>query len=226
MPDARTPAPSRRRSPLHRLVLVPLLAVVALAVSVAPASAHSGMTGSDPADGATVDVAPDTVTLTFNEPPQALGTEVAVVGPDGTTVSEGATTVADTTVTQPLAATRPAGAYVIQWRVTSADGHPLSGELTFTAASDIGTAESAGGSTHPEPEPIEETTAPSTEETVDSAAAPGESQEEQVTWQWGPTSIGVLFAIAAAVGALVVVVLRLRRRNLGASNDQHEHREP
>ncbi|NKY09609.1 copper resistance CopC family protein [Cellulomonas hominis] len=223
---SHAPAPNRRRSLLSRLLLVPVLAAGALALSVAPASAHSGMTGSDPADDATVDVAPDAVTLTFNEPPQALGTEVAVVGPDGTTVSEGATTVADTAVIQTLAAARPAGAYVIQWRVTSADGHPLSGELTFTAATDTGVEETAGGSTHPEPGPIEETTAPSTEETVDSAAAPSEAQEEQVTWRWGPTSIGVLIAIAAAVGVLVFVALRLRRRNLGASNDDHERREP
>ncbi len=226
MSHAPTPQPDRRRSLLSRLVLVPVLAVGALAVFVVPASAHSGMTGSDPGDGATVDVAPDTVTLTFNEPPQALGTEIAVVGPNGTTVSEGVTTVADAAVTQPLAATRPAGAYVIQWRVTSADGHPLSGELTFTAAAETGAEQTAGGSTHPEPEPIEETTTPSTEEAVDSAAAPSDPQEEQVTWQWGPTSIGVLIAIAAAVGALVVVALRLRRRNLGALDDHQERREP
>jgi len=182
------------------------------------------MTGSDPADGATVDVAPDAVTLTFNEPPQALGTEVAVVGPDGATVSEGVTTVADTAVIQTLAAARPAGAYVIQWRVTSADGHPLSGELPFTAATGTGSAETAGGSTHPEPEPepeqIDETAAPSVEETA--AAAPSDPQEERVTWQWGPTSVGVLIAIAAAVAALVVVALRLRRRDLGASDDSQE----
>ncbi|MBD3778054.1 MAG: copper resistance protein CopC [Micrococcales bacterium] len=223
---SHAPTPSRRRSLLSRLVLVPVLAAAALALSVVPASAHSGMTGSDPSDGATVDVAPDAVTLTFNEPPQALGTEIAVVGPDGTTVSEGVTTVADTTVTQPLASTRPAGAYVIQWRVTSADGHPLSGELTFTAAAETGVEETAGGSTHPEPEPIEETTAPSAEDTVDSAAAPDDQQEEQVTWQWGPTSIGVLIAIAAAVAALLVVALRLRRRNLGAPEGHQERREP
>lgn len=219
---SHAPAPSPRRSLLSRLLLVPVLAAGALALSVAPASAHSGMTGSDPADGATVDVAPDAVTLTFNEPPQALGTEVAVVGPDGATVSEGVTTVADTAVIQTLAAARPAGAYVIQWRVTSADGHPLSGELTFTAATGTGSAETAGGSTHPEPEPeqIDETAAPSVEETA--AAAPSDPQEERVTWQWGPTSIGVLIAIAAAVAALVVVALRLRRRDLGASDDSQE----
>lgn len=218
---SHAPAPSPRRSLLSRLLLVPVLAAGALALSVAPASAHSGMTGSDPADGATVDVAPDAVTLTFNEPPQALGTEVAIVGPDGATVSEGVTTVADTAVIQTLAAARPAGAYVIQWRVTSADGHPLSGELTFTAATGTGSAETAGGSTPPEPEPIDETATPSAEETV-AAAAPSDPQEERVTWQWGPTSVGVLIAIAAAVAALVVVAIRLRRRDLGAPDDSQE----
>jgi len=217
-----TPTPLRRRS-VARLALIPVLAVGALAVSTGPAAAHSGTTGSDPADGATVDVAPDAVSLTFNEAPQALGTEVAVVGPDGATVSEGVTTVADVTVTQALSATRPAGTYVIQWRVTSADGHPLSGELTFTASAGTGVQASVDeGSTHPEPEPIQETTAPSAENTADTAAPSG-MDEEEISWQWGPTSIIALVAIAAAAGALVVVALRLRRRNFGTRGEDLEN---
>ncbi|MBW0254445.1 MULTISPECIES: copper resistance CopC family protein [unclassified Cellulomonas] len=208
---------------MARLALIPVLALAAFAVSTGPAAAHSGMTGSDPADGATVDVAPDAVSLTFNEAPQALGTEVAVVGPDGARVSEGVTTVADVTVTQALSATRPAGTYVIQWRVTSADGHPLSGELTFTASAGTGVQASVDeGSTHPEPEPIQETTAPSAENTAETAAPSG-MDEEEISWQWGPTSIIALVAIAAAAGALVVVALRLRRRNFGTRGEDLEH---
>ena len=40
----------------------------------------------------------------------------------------------DNTVTQALQPGSPAGRYVVEWRVTSADGHPISGTFSFTAA--------------------------------------------------------------------------------------------
>ncbi len=39
----------------------------------------------------------------------------------------------DDTVRQALAPGAPAGAYTVSWRVTSADGHPISDTFTFTA---------------------------------------------------------------------------------------------
>ena len=49
-----------------------------------------------------------------------------------------------TTVTQPLAGGLPAGAYTVEWRVTSADGHPLSGTFGFTVAQGAATQPAAG----------------------------------------------------------------------------------
>jgi hypothetical protein len=39
----------------------------------------------------------------------------------------------DNTVTQSLEPGAPAGTYTVLWRVTSVDGHPVSGRFTFTA---------------------------------------------------------------------------------------------
>jgi hypothetical protein len=47
------------------------------------------------------------------------------------------------TVVQPLTADLPAGGYTVDWRVTSADGHPLSDRFAFTVAggaTDVGEA--------------------------------------------------------------------------------------
>jgi len=50
-----------------------------------PAAAHHALTGSDPADGATVDDPPTSISLTFDQPVQGsdvFQTLVVVTGPD------------------------------------------------------------------------------------------------------------------------------------------------
>ena len=68
--------------------------------------------------------------LTFNEPAIATGTKVLVTGPDGSATS-GDPALVDNTVRQPLRPQLPAGEYTVEWRVTSADGHPVNGTFTF-----------------------------------------------------------------------------------------------
>jgi hypothetical protein len=43
------------------------------------------------------------------------------------------TRLAENTVSQDLQPGAPAGSYTVAWRVTSADGHPVSGAFSFTA---------------------------------------------------------------------------------------------
>ncbi len=198
------------------LALTPMLALGLVAAGAVSASAHSGLVSTDPGDGATVDSAPHQVTLTFNEAPQSLGTEIVVLGPDGDQVSEGEAVVADVGVTQPLQADLPAGAYAIQWRVTSADGHPLSGELSFTATSAVGAGAEAtadaGASTHPDPTPSTTIEAPTPRASESPAPSAAGSAEDQVEWRWGPTSVVVLAMIVAVAVGLGVLAFRLRRR--------------
>ena len=134
------PAPSRTagrlgvvRGAAPRLGLVALVVAAFALLGAGPAAAHNTLRSSDPADGATVATAPDRLTLTFDQQALALGTEIVVTAQDGTTVSQGPVEIGDVTVSQPLAPQRPAGAYVVSWRVTSADGHPLTGSLRFVA---------------------------------------------------------------------------------------------
>lgn len=167
---------------LRRLLWVVLCAVAVTALGAAPASAHDDLLGTTPADGTTLATAPDQVVLTFTDPAVALGTQVVVTGPDGTDLAQGAVQLVGSTVVQPLAAARPAGVYRVDWRVTSADGHPVSNTFTFTVTSPSGpvsatpttspdvtaTATATAGAPIPEPSmsavPIG---------TVDQTAAPG-----------------------------------------------------
>jgi methionine-rich copper-binding protein CopC len=122
-----------------------VLGLAALVVlPLPPAAAHATLIDSDPKDGATVQTLPDQVRLEFSE---EVGSPafVDVTAADGTEVADGDPQVLGATVEAPLTADGPAGTYTIAYRVVSADGHPISGELTFDVTT--GSAGSAVGST-------------------------------------------------------------------------------
>ena len=119
-------------------------------VGAGPVAAHNRLRSSDPGDGSTVARTPAAVVLTLDQPPVAMGTRVVVTGPGGGSVSRGAPELVDQTVRQPLAGGAPAGRYTVEWRVTSADGHPISGRFSFVSeAAGSGTPEPAAPVTQP-----------------------------------------------------------------------------
>jgi copper resistance protein C len=132
-----------RRGRLFAAVVV--AAVLVLGPGGGAANAHDVLVGSVPAAGAAVDTAPSSVAIEFSDVPQALGTQVVVVGPDGAPVSAGDAEQDGRTIRRPLAEDVPAGAYTVRWRATSADGHPLSGTFGFTVVQGA-VAPAAGGS--------------------------------------------------------------------------------
>ncbi|MGI4896869.1 MAG: copper resistance CopC family protein [Janthinobacterium lividum] len=181
---------------LNRLVPRVLLTLaVATAVplgAATSAAAHDRLTSSTPGDGATLDVAPDAVELTMSSAALGLGTQVQVSGPDGI-VSAGDASVVDTVVRQPLVPDRPAGSYQVQWRVTSADGHPVSGSFTFT------TTTATGGT------PLVSATAiPSTSPTPSSTAAPGSASPSSSSSAGSPSSSSSAGSPRASTSAAVV----------------------
>lgn len=109
-----------------------LLVAVGLWLWAAPAVAHDSLVSSSPQESAQLARVPASVVLTFTEPALPLGTQVIVTGPAGP-VQQGAPVLVDNAVTQPLRGGAPAGNYTVDWRVTSADGHPISGSFRFSA---------------------------------------------------------------------------------------------
>ena len=111
-----------------------VLAGLGMFALVPPASAHNSLTGSNPADKAVLDTGPAEIVLTFDQPVQdgeGLNS-IAVTGPDGEQWQGGAATVDSNVVTAPVRELGPSGTYTIGYRIVSADGHPVRGELTFT----------------------------------------------------------------------------------------------
>ena len=179
-------------------VLAVVLAAAALLVGAATAAqAHNVLVGTSPADGSTVKVVPAAVMLTFNEPALAVGAEIIVTAPGGP-VQSGAAVLVNNTVSEHLQPGSPAGQYKVLWRVTSADGHPVSGTFSFTAtAASAGqrpTATTATNSPNPNP-----------------ASASGHS-----TALW--------WVLAGVVVVLLLVVIFIRTRKLPTTpHDERDH---
>ena len=110
-----------------------VLAAVALAAAwTAPvAAAHATRVSAEPADNTALTAGPDRVSATFNERLQTTFAAMTVVGPDGNLWSAGQPTVQGAVVAIGLRPLGPAGTYTVNYRVTSADGHVVSGSWSF-----------------------------------------------------------------------------------------------
>lgn len=101
-------------------------------VGFQPASAHSALTSSTPADGVVVTEPLESVDLTFSEAPLAgldAGLRIQVTDASGTDVATGDVTVSGTTMRRAVDLHR--GSYTVLWRYVSPDGHPIEGTLAF-----------------------------------------------------------------------------------------------
>ena len=133
-----------------------LLALGLVVAAPAAALAHDVLERTNPADGTTVSTMPASVVLTFSEDPLDIGSQVVVTGPSGS-VSSGAPTISGRDVTQAVATTAPAGDYTVSYRVTSGDGHPVTGTFSFHATVGLdGSTATAGATVHVRPTDTED----------------------------------------------------------------------
>ena len=136
---------ARSLSGLVRTMAVAGLLVVAGLGSATTAAAHSQLERTDPVDGSQVATLPAQITLTFNQNVLGLGSAVQVTGPSGS-VADGPPTVVNNQLQQAIQPGSGAGDYTVLWRVTSADGHPISGRFAFSAAAGSAGSDAAAGS--------------------------------------------------------------------------------
>ena len=114
-----------------RLVFITVL-LAAMAVAGAPvASAHAARIATDPAENAALAKGPARVSATFSEQLQPEFAAMTVVGPDGNLWSNGHPQVQGAVLSVEVRPLGPSGTYTVNYRVTSADGHPVSGAWSF-----------------------------------------------------------------------------------------------
>lgn len=174
-------------------------------VGVQPASAHSALTSSTPADGAVVTEPLESVDLTFSEAPLAgldAGLRIQVTDASGTDVATGDVTVSGTTMRR--AVDLDQGRYTVLWRYVSPDGHPIEGTLAFEyrAAAPVSTP-----STSATPTPTA-STAPTSSAT---ATATGASDGAPTSSPGIAPGVWIGLGAGAVLVAGAVVVLLLRR---------------
>lgn len=183
---------------LLRAVAVGVLAGLALLLGATPALAHARLESSDPTDGASLDAAPQRVTLTFNEAMTPGFNTLTVVGPDQGHYETGDVAVDGSSVSIEVQPLGPAGQYEVGYRVVSADGHPISGSVGFTlTTAGTGTPAAAAPSASPAAPTGQPAPAPG-------AAAPADDSGGTPVWPW-------IVGAVVLVGGGVVAALRLGR---------------
>ena len=132
-------------------------------LSVFPSAlAHSDLISSDPAAGASLEQMPESFSLTFNEELISIEGEVVntleLQSADGANYLLSAATIAGPVVSAKVGdGDYPAGNYLLKFRVVSADGHPVTGEISFStqSATEIGSTPAEPVTTSYIPEPVE-----------------------------------------------------------------------
>ena len=112
--------------------------VFVLSVTMAPtASAHADLQVSTPEDGESLEIAPEEIRLTFSEELFEELVEISILDAAGdlySTIEVEQTPPPGTDVIFPWPTQAPPGDYSIAYRVVSADGHPVTGTISFSYA--------------------------------------------------------------------------------------------
>ena len=118
-----------------------LAALVWMAVLPAVAGAHATIVRVTPADRSVVAKQPAEVTIRWSEPVDLGPDSVKLLDAGGRTLDtpKAARIRGDrTTAVVKLPAGLKEGTYVVAWRVTSADSHPVSGAFSFSIGAAVG----------------------------------------------------------------------------------------
>jgi methionine-rich copper-binding protein CopC len=112
------------------LVVAISLGAAALA-GAGVAAAHATRIATDPVENTELTRSPQKVSATFNEKLQTQFAAMTVVGPDGNLWSTGDPQLDGAIISVGVRPLGPTGTYTVNYRVTSADGHVVSGSWSF-----------------------------------------------------------------------------------------------
>ncbi len=121
---------------VQRFLTCVLLAGAMFCAGVPAALAHAFPDTADPAVGATVKVAPPSLTITFTEALEPRFSSLTVEDEAGQRVDLGDAHTAPDNAKRFSVGLKPlkAGSYKVRWRATSVDTHKTTGNYRFTVA--------------------------------------------------------------------------------------------
>lgn len=122
----------------RRFVLAALAVFMLVGIAVGlpsrTALAHNTLLSSDPADGATLGVAPTQIAWTFSKAVPLETMTVTLIDASGARIELGGSAhgpAGDAEVVTPLPTLQP-GLISVRWRLVGPDGHPITGRVDFT----------------------------------------------------------------------------------------------
>ena len=195
---------------MKRTLIAGLLAagMLGLGSLAAPtAFAHSELVSSAPADGATLDAPPQTLTFTFSEPLLPDFVRFVATNPEGVTGDLPVSSVEGPTATIDWPRAQ-GGTWKVDYRVVSQDGHPIEGGITFTYD---GPSPSPTGAlpTSASPAPV----SPTPTSAAPTSAVPSPSTSPAADTGGGASGLVIAgLAVGAIVIVGVVIALVARRR--------------
>lgn len=130
-----------------RLALMLLWLTLALLGGGGRALAHAALVESHPADGMVVEQAPVAVRLRFNEPVSPL--VINVTDAQGRTHGGLTANSRNETLDIAMPPDLPRGTQILSYRVTSGDGHPISGTVIFSIGARSGSGDIPGAEAEP-----------------------------------------------------------------------------
>lgn len=212
---------------LRKLIGLGGLAGIALAtvLGLSPASAHNALVSANPAAGSVVTEQPGTFAITTSDVLLDSGTDspttfLQVRGPDASELyyGDGCATVDGASLTMPVQLGEP-GAYTVFWGVVSTDGHPITGDYTFTwqpaegqeLSDGLAQPPSCGGTPAASEEPAPSAAAP-VAPTESASTTPATGADETSTAAADILWIGVALGVLVVAAVLVLVVVRWRSR--------------
>ena len=185
----------------RRIAALAVALAAGLAFTAGPASAHSQIISTSPADGAVLDAPPTEVRLTFDAPLLDDTDTMSINDADGNVVSSIHPKPEGAEVAIPWPAGTKPGVYQVAYRVVCGDGHPLVGAMLITIN---GAAPSAGSVDAAVTTGSAAASTPTTNSATP-AAAPASTPSA------GLPIVALLVAIVAA-GAVVAAAFMARRR--------------
>ena len=145
-----------------RILLLLVLTLPLVNVSNSPANAHTSLELSTPLNNQSMQFMPTELSATFDEDLIEIEGEVVntleLQNADGVNYELSPATIAGPVVSAKVGdGEYPAGDYLLKYRVVSADGHPVTGEISFSTqyVSIIGSTPSEPVTTSYIPEPVE-----------------------------------------------------------------------
>ncbi|UJW35635.1 copper resistance protein CopC [Saccharothrix sp. AJ9571] len=182
---------------MKRTAVSLFLTALALLATAGPAGAHTKLESSDPAQGASLEAAPTQITLRFSELVKVETSKVTVTGPSASEWKVGALAAKGPMLTVPVEPVGPAGEYAVNYEVTSADGHSVSGTTRFTL-----TKEAAPAGAAPSSAPAVPNTPTTTVPTESADPQPQAAEDTSMpVWPW---IVGAAVLLAIGIGAVLV----------------------